>query len=63
MIVKKTASKDVSSKVYKKVYCTFGAQSFTSFKADLRQDIKGSFAFASAIKEHLHEGSALLRLW
>ena len=46
-------------------YCfEIGAQSFTSLKADLHQDINRSFAFSScALMEHFLEGSAPLRLW
>ena len=37
------------------------AQSFTSLKADLRQDINGGFAFSSClIMEHFLEGSSPL---
>ena len=44
--------------------CDLRAQSFTSLKADLRQDINGGFAFSrSLIMEHFREGGALLRLW
>ena len=42
----------------------FRAQSFTSLKADLHQDINGGFAFstlAGALMEHFLEGIALLR--
>ena len=42
----------------------FRAQSFTSLKADLRQDINGGFAFSiGALMEHFLVGSVLLRLW
>ena len=38
-------------------------QSFTSLKADFRQDINVGFHFAGALMEHFLEGSAPLRLW
>ena len=40
------------------VKITFRAQSFTSLKTDLRQDINGGFLhLAGALKEHFLEGS------
>ena len=38
------------------------AQSFTSLKADLRQDINGGFVSRGALMEHFHEESAPLSL-
>ena len=40
----------------------FRAQSFTSLKADLRQDINSDFAFRGALMEHFLEESAPLSL-
>ena len=42
---------------------TSRAQSFTSLKADLHQDINVGFAFSRCLKEHFLEGSSPLRLW
>ena len=40
------------------------AQPFTLLKADLHQDINGSFAFSLCLKmEHFFEGSDSLKLW
>ena len=38
-------------------------KSFTSLKADLRQDINGGLHLSGALMENFLEGSAPLRLW
>ena len=45
------------------LHLSYGAQSFTSLKADLRQDINGEVLHLSgALMEHFLEGSAPLGL-
>ena len=58
--ISEVSSKLPKSNIVRRLHTKFGAQSFTSLKDDLRQDINGGFAFSRCLIEGR---TPALRLW